>query len=275
MWSFGGYLLDIVRLIKYELKERIEIAYQTKIVDYKYKKKVVNYNLPIQTGGCNQMTRKSYKEMSGEEKKNSDERRIKYYKKISSELIEVALMNPFKIMVTLTFKEDIQTYKIAINRWRNFMRRMKWKYGEVSYICVWERTKKDRIHFHALLDLNIKFDVLNDLWGYGYVWVSKIENGEGKLKSILYMTKYMVKSIQERIQSGESVRGERFFFCSKNLDKPKIEKLEERLSIQDLIFENMENIIRDGVYEIKDFNGKVINRMEFVEYKTTNRGDNN
>ena len=89
------------------------------------------------------------------------------------------------------------------------------------------------------------------------------------------MTKYMVKSIQERIQSGESVRGERFFFCSKNLDKPKIEKLEERLSIQDLIFENMENIIRDGVYEIKDFNGKVINRMEFVEYKTTNRGDNN
>ena len=55
----------------------------------------MNYNLPIQTGGCNQMTRKSYKEMSGEEKKNSDERRIKYYKKISSELIEVALMNPF------------------------------------------------------------------------------------------------------------------------------------------------------------------------------------
>ena len=42
-----------------------------------------------------------------------------------------------------------------------------------------------------------------------------------------------------------------------------------------MIFENMENIIRDGVYEIKDFNGKVINRMEFVEYKTTNRGDNN
>lgn len=61
------------------------------------------------------MTRKSYKEMSGEEKKNSDERRIKYYKKISSELIEVALMNPFKIMVTLTFREDVQTYKIAIN----------------------------------------------------------------------------------------------------------------------------------------------------------------
>ena len=59
------------------------------------------------------------------------------------------------------------------------------------------------------------------------------------------------------------------------MDKPKIEKLEERLSIQDLIFENMENIIRDGVYEIKDFNGKVINRMEFVEYKITNRGDNN
>ena len=59
------------------------------------------------------------------------------------------------------------------------------------------------------------------------------------------------------------------------MDKPKIEKLEERRSIQDLIFENMENIIRDGVYEIKDFNGKVINRMEFVEYKTTNRGDNN
>lgn len=233
----------------------------------------MNYTLPIKTGVCNPMKRKRYKEMSGKEKTNSDERRIKYYKKISSELIEVALMNPFKVMVTLTFREDVQTYKIAINRWRNFMRRMKWKYGEVSYICVWERTKKNRIHFHALLDLDIEFKVLSDLWGYGYVWVSKINNGEGKFKSILYMTKYMVKSIQERMQSGESVRGERFFFCSKNLDKPKIEKLEERLSIQDLIFENMENIIRDGVYEIKDINGKVINKTEFVEYKVTKRSD--
>ena len=32
----------------------------------------------------------------------------------------------------------------------------------------------------------------------------------------------------------------------------------------------MENIIKDGVYEIKDFSGKAINRIEFVEYKETN-----
>lgn len=233
----------------------------------------MNYSFPIETGGCNQGTRKNYKNMSKEEKKNSDARRIKYYKKISLELVEIAMMNAFRIMATLTFKEDVQTYKIAINKWRNFMRRMKRKYADISYICVWERTKKGRIHFHVLFDLNIDVSVLRELWGYGYVWISKIKNGEGKLKSIHYMTKYMCKSIQERIECGESVRGERFFFCSKNLEKPKIEKLEEWINIQDLIFENMENIIRDGVCEIKNFNGKVINKMEFVEYKTANRGD--
>lgn len=158
-------------------------------------------------------------------------------KKVSLELVEIALMNPFKVVVTLTFREDIQTYKIAINRWKNYMRRMKWRYGDV--------------------------------------WISKIETREGKLKSIHYMTKYMCKSIQERIERGESVRGERFFSVQEIWKSLKSKKLEERLSIQDLIFDNMENVIRDGVYDIKDFNGKVINRMEFVEYMTINRGDKN
>ena len=78
----------------------------------------------------------------------------------------------------------------------------------------------------------------------------------------------MIKSIQERVQSGESVRGERFFFCSKNLNKPKIEKVEEKIDIEKEIFENMETVIRDGVYAIKDSSGYPINRIEFVEYKT-------
>lgn len=246
------------------------MTYQTKIVDYQYKKKVVSYALPICTGGYNRGTRKNYKEMSMEEKEKSDKRRIRYYNRIASELVELALMNSsFKVMITLTFSEHITDYHLAIRCWKNFVRRLKYSFGEFRYICVWERTKQGRVHFHALLDLNLTHKELIKFWKYGkIVWVSKIKNGyNGRKRAILYMTKYMCKSIQERIQSGESIRGERFFFCSKNLEKPRIEKIEERLDIQNLIFENMENIIKDGIYEIKDFNDKSINRVEFIEYK--------
>ena len=192
--------------------------YQTKIIDYIYKKKIVTYDFPIQTGGRNQVTRRNYKEMTDEERKASDQRRILYYKKISLGLTEIAMMNPFKVMLTLTFREDIQTYKEAIKRWKNFVRRPRWKYEEIAYICVWERTKKNRIHFHALIDLDIEFDEMEKLWGEGYICIGKIRNGEEKLKTIRYITKYMVKSIQERIQLGKNIRGERFFFCSKKLN---------------------------------------------------------
>lgn len=249
------------------------MSYQSKIVDYDYKKKVVSYAMPILTGGCNRAERKNYREMSTEEKEKSDERRLKYYKKVSSELVELALMNSsLKVMVTLTFSEHITDYHIASRCWKNFVRRLKYSFGEFRYICVWERMKNERIHFHVLLDLNLTHDEIKRFWKYGkIVWVSRIKEGyNGRKRAILYMTKYMCKSIQERIESGESVRGERFFFCSRNLEKPRISKIEERIDIQDVIFENMENTIKDGVYEIKDFSGKAINRIEFVEYKTTN-----
>lgn len=244
------------------------MSYQTKIIDYNYKKKVVAYDFPIRTGGSNLKIRKKYTEMSADEKRYSDERRVQYYEKKKTELIELALMNSFKIMATLTFAEDIQMYDIAINRWRNFMRRMKWKYGEVPYICVWERTKKNRIHFHALFNMNIDVKELEKLWSYGFVWITGTKKKNEQYNAIQYMTKYMIKSIQERVQSGESVRGERFFFCSKNLNKPKIEKVEEKIDIEKEIFENMETVIRDGVYAIKDSSGYPINRIEFVEYRT-------
>lgn len=240
--------------------------YQTKIIDYKYKKKIVTYNFPIHTGGCNKGTRKNYKEMTEEERKVSDSRRIRYYNKVLAELTEIAMMNPFKVMLTLTFKEDIQMYKEAIERWKKFVRRLKWKYGEIVYFCVWERTKKNRIHFHVLIDLDIESEEVMRLWRYGYICVSPIHKGE-KIKCIRYMTKYMFKSVKEKNQQGKCIRGERFFFCSKNLNKPEIQKIEERLSIPNVIFENMENVIEDGIYEMKDCNGKVINKAEFVEYK--------
>lgn len=252
------------------------MAYQSKIVDYNYKKKVVSYALPIRTGGCNRAERKNYREMSMEEREKSDGRRIRYYKKVSSELVELALMNSsFKVMITLTFSEHITDYHTAIRCWKNFVRRLKYSFGEFCYICVWERMKNGRIHFHVLLDLNLTHGEVKRFWKYGkIVWVSRIKDGyNGRKQAILYMTKYMCKSIQERIQSGESIRGERFFFCSKNLEKPKIEKIEERLDIQEQIFENMEDIIKDGTYEIKDCNGKTINRSEFVEYKNERRRD--
>lgn len=244
--------------------------YSAKKIDYTYKKKVISYTKPIRTGGHNKKKRTKYEDMSEIGKKESDKRRIRYYKKAAAELVELALMNPFTEMITLTFSENITDYHESLTYWKNFIRRLKYSFGDFRYICVWERTKQGRIHFHCLLNLNLTHEELMQYWKYGkVVWVSKIRDGQkGKLNSIRYMTKYMVKSIQDRIESGESVRGERFFFCSKNLNKPKIEKLEEPIDLHDIIFENLENILLDGSHIIRSHDGQPINKIDFIEYHT-------
>ncbi len=246
--------------------------YCTKVIDYNFKKKIVSYAIPIRTGGHNHAIRKNYQDMNEEEKKRSDLRRLKYYQKAGNKLVELALMNPLKVMITVTFREHITDYRIALQYWKNFIKRLKYSFDEdIKYICTWERMSKteqsrDRIHFHALISINLSYEDLKKLWGYGYVWVSRITDGKnGRQKTICYITKYITKSIQKQIESGNSVRGERFFFCSKNLEKPKIEMLKESISIPDVIFENMENVIKDGAYTVHDNLGHTFNKIEYVE----------
>ena len=76
----------------------------------------------------------------------------------------------------------------------------------------------------------------------------------------------MLKTIQERIEQGTDIRGQRFFFTSNNLKKPTISTLDERLNIDKIIFDNMESMLSDGIYQILDENGHKINTAHFIEF---------
>lgn len=267
-------LLDLIRLFSGQIPRnggKME-EYRTKLIDYEHKTKVVVYDRPVKTGTKNEKNRTKYENMGEIQKKEADKRRIKYYKKVSNELIELAMMNDFSVMVTLTFAENLTDYDRARTYFENFLHRFRKhlsRNGEpaLKFICVWERQKRGAIHFHALFNCRIEHKTLERLWGHGFVFVSRISSSEGKLSAIKYIVKYMTKSVEEQLKNGMKSR-QRLFFASNNLEKPEVKKLEEALNLDDLIFDNMENMISTGEYDLADFKGLKINHAEFLEYKS-------
>lgn len=245
------------------------MGYSTKIIDYGYKRKIICFDKKIETGTTNEASeRTSYAAMTEENKMRSDARRIRYYKKQVADLIEIALMNDFKIMATLTFSENIQNYHSALARWQSFLKRLRHYVGsDMQYICVWEYQKRGAIHFHCLFNFYIEHNLLSKIWGNGFAFISSINKQKNDcLKTIQYMTKYMLKTIQERIEQGTDIRGQRFFFTSNNLKKPTISTLEEMLNIEEILFDNMENMLSDGIYQILDEYGHKINAAQYIEF---------
>lgn len=247
--------------------------YQTKLIDYGYKTKVVVYDRPVKIGTKNTKNRTKYENMDENQKKEADKRRIKYYKKLSKDLIELAMMNDFSVMATLTFAENLQDYDMAKTYWENFLHRLRKhlkKTGEppLKFICVWERQKRGAIHFHALFNIKkIEHKTFERLWGNGFVFISKVSSSQGKLSAIRYIVKYMTKGIEEQINIGIKSR-QRLFFASNNLDKPKVKKLEEAVNLDDVIFDHLEQMISTGEYDLADFKGEKINHAEYLEYKS-------
>ncbi|MCH5259542.1 MAG: hypothetical protein J1F18_07310 [Lachnospiraceae bacterium] len=261
--------------------------YQSKITDYGYKEKVSVYNNSIEfseeTNTENlglSLSRTNYKDMTESEKQKSDERRLRYYRRKVAELIEIALMNDdINTVITLTFKEAVTSYNYALAEWQLFLKRLRHICNcDLKYICVWEyqreRSQKEGIenggifHFHCLTNLGyMEHSILERTWGNGFVWIDELNNNKKREIAIRYTVKYCTKEITKRIESGEDIRGQRFFFTSNNLLKPKESVIDERIELSDIIFEHMEDMIRDGSYSIRNSKGQIINTVNYIEYK--------
>lgn len=103
--------------------------------------------------------------------------------------------------------------------------------------------------------------------GNGFVWIDQLRQGGRRESAIRYTMKYITKEVARRTQEGEDVRGKRFFFTSNNLLKPVATLGEKAVSIEDIIFKHMEDMIRDGSYDLKNECGDRINHVEYAEYK--------
>ncbi len=254
-------------------------VYNTKITNYGSKEKVSFYKNPVAYGeDCTTSTtdRQKYIDMCKLKQQKSDDRRIRYYNKKVAELKEIALMNTDLTMaVTLTFKDSIISYDSALAKWQLFLKRLRHTHLDLKYICVWEyqkqRSKKEGIenggvfHFHCLMNIGyVKHNVFEKLWRYGYVWIDYLGNEAQRMQAVKYTMKYITKEVMENA----SQRGKRYIFTSNNLLKPKVMRVFDNLQKEQIIFEHMEDMIKDGEYDLHNSEGKVINHVDYVEYKT-------
>lgn len=256
--------------------------YQSKVIDYGYKEKVIVYDNKIVTGESidTDTERQKYQDMDSAKKQISDQRRIRYYKKAVRNLIEIAMMNSdLNVAITLTFSKPITSYDMALAEWQLFLKRLRHLYTiPLKYICVWEFQKQRSaslgitnggvFHFHCLMNIGfIEHRKLETIWNNGFVWIDKLSSDDRRRKAIQYTTKYCIKEIISRIENNEDTRGQKFFFTSNNLSKPSVTKIKESLDLEEIIFSQMENMISDGEYCLTNDDGIQVNKVRFIEYR--------
>jgi hypothetical protein len=126
--------------------------------------------------------------------------------------------------ITYTFKEEVTDLKEARIWWEMYVRKLRRQFGTLRYLGVaeiqkkrYEKTGAKVWHFHVLF-FNLPFvygakELHAKLWDRGFVKIITIDH----VKNVgLYVSKYLRKDLQER-----ELVGEKSFFTSKNLKKPK------------------------------------------------------
>ena len=248
--------------------------YYTKIEDFGYKEKVTVYDKPMHFSDEKKVDsrypekRRKYMDLSDFEKEDSDDKRIKYYQKKVIDTIEIALMNQdLNMMVTLTFKDAVKSYNLALVAWQSFLKRLRHYVDKpLKYICVWEfqEQRGGVYHFHCLMNIGfIEQRQLQAIWGNGFVWIKYLGNESQQKRAVLYSMKYIVKNVADNIKE----RGKRYIFTSNNLNKPTVFKTEESLDLDEIVFLHMEDMVRDGSYDFPCFDKEFPVHAVFVEYR--------
>jgi hypothetical protein len=76
------------------------------------------------------------------------------------------------LILTLTFKENMQDYNISDIEFQKFIRKLRNKYGDLEYISVKELQERGAIHYHIILFsygkiINMSERELIETWGLG------------------------------------------------------------------------------------------------------------
>lgn len=93
------------------------------------------------------------------------------------------------VFVTLTFRENVKDYDIAVKTFKGFTKKLRRKLEDVQYIATLEIQQRGAYHFHLLLnapDVQFALDNIAPLWQNGIVDIQDVAEVK---KIILYMTK--------------------------------------------------------------------------------------
>lgn len=262
------------------------MEYNKKVTYWKHKQEIQLYNSPIEFGrivnGAEQeeplsgfqtgKARTNYNKMDLRDRIASDKRRKSYYEKRIHYLADMAIHNELATFITLTFADTVTDYGTAQHEWDLFLKRIKYKVGlGFKYIAVHELQKKRGgvFHFHFLCNLGYyPVKELETIWKKGFVYIEQIkgDNQADRIRQVMYSFKYITKDIMD--ESKKRVRNtERKIYCSRNLDRPKVEKELSGDTAENIIFANMEHVIDSGSYDMKNYLGEKINEVDYIKIR--------
>lgn len=96
------------------------------------------------------------------------------------------------VFATLTFRENLKDYDMAVKAFKGFTKKLRRKLKEVRYIATLEIQKRGAYHFHLLLnapDIQFALDNIAPLWENGIVDIQPVTDVR---KVIIYMTKDLI-----------------------------------------------------------------------------------
>lgn len=151
---------------------------------------------------------------SNKSKKERTERSIRRTRKNIQDILN-ANLDDKSYFLTLTFRDNIQDYKKANEKFKYFI---NLKNKDIKYLAIKEHQQRGAIHYHLIV-----FDITgNDLknlelsWTYGFTKSKKITD-KYSYSIANYLTKYFSKEKNQLVKAGY-----RIFTKSRNLNKPLI-----------------------------------------------------
>lgn len=118
--------------------------------------------------------------------------------------------------ITLTFRENLQDFKIANYEFKKFILRFNYHIGyKAEYTVVIEFQERGAIHYHTVfynLPRKLNLPKCRKIWGQGS-FNCKLINDVDNVGA--YITKYMTKNADD-----ERLKGQKMYFNSRGLKKP-------------------------------------------------------
>lgn len=120
--------------------------------------------------------------------------------------------NRYDKFLTLTFAENKTNIEECNLLFKNFIKRLKYKYNLLclKYLAVIEFQERGSVHYHVLLNIPyIPHKELQELWGNGFVFVNAISHVDNLGA---YILKYMTKD-----NNDTRLMGKKAYLTSRNL----------------------------------------------------------
>ena len=185
-----------------------------------------------------------------EPKKTKDENRIDTLNKARNNIVRLIKCNSdMNVFLTLTFAKE-SDYKESKKYLNNLFNKLRRDYKDLKHLWVLEYGENGthRLHYHVLTNIPIDIQLNSSkeyktkkhkeleqqfklkYWKYGFVDIRKL-NDEGNTNVALYVSAYIVKSMQNINLNGYRIYGYSF----KTMNKPKIIKGMDKRTIEDIL----------------------------------------